>query len=383
MQFSHVRIKNWKNFRDLQFDVGPRLFIVGPNASGKSNLLDVFRFLGDIVAPGGGMAQAVEQRGGLKKVRSLFSRQHPSPSIDVKMRDGDDEWRYVLVIRQEGSGHRRVLIEEERVEKNGQVVLFRPTEEDQEDQELLTQTYLEQKVTNKGFRKIAEFFARTRYFHPVPQVIRGLTGNEIRIADPYGSDFIRQINETPKQTREARLKRVQAALQRAIPEFEKLRLEPDSMGVPHLEAAYKNWRPHAAWQNETQFSDGTLRLLGLLWTLIATPGEKSSVLLLEEPELSLHSALVSELPSVLAEARRSSKGSVQIFLSSHATEVVDDGTVNEDEVLVLVPSGDGTKGGLLSEFEGVGRYLDIGIPFSETIRSIMGGAGTPRFVLGS
>ena len=383
MQFSHVRIKNWKNFRDLQFDVGPRLFIVGPNASGKSNLLDVFRFLGDIVAPGGGMAQAVEQRGGLKKVRSLFSRQHPSPSIDVKMRDGDDEWRYVLVIRQEGSGHRRVLIEEERVEKNGQVVLFRPTEEDQEDQELLTQTYLEQKVTNKGFRKIAEFFARTRYFHPVPQVIRGLTGNEIRIADPYGSDFIRQINETPKQTREARLKRVQAALQRAIPEFEKLRLEPDSMGVPHLEAAYKNWKPHAAWQNETQFSDGTLRLLGLLWTLIATPGEKSSVLLLEEPELSLHSALVSELPSVLAEARRSSKGSVQIFLSSHATEVVDDGTVNEDEVLVLVPSGDGTKGGLLSEFEGVGRYLDIGIPFSETIRSIMGGAGTPRFVLGS
>ena len=107
------------------------------------------------------------------------------------------------------------------------------------------------------------------------------------------------------------------------------------------------------------------------------------MLLLEEPELSLHSALVSELPSVLAEARRSSKGSVQIFLSSHATEVVDDGTVNEDEVLVLVPSGDGTKGGLLSEFEGVGRYLDIGIPFSETIRSIMGGAGTPRFVLGS
>lgn len=383
MQFSHVRIKNWKNFRDLQFDVGPRLFIVGPNASGKSNLLDVFRFLGDIVAPGGGMAQAVEQRGGLKKVRSLFSRQHPSPSIDVKMRDGDDEWRYVLVIRQEGSGHRRVLIEEERVEKNGQVVLFRPTEEDQEDQELLTQTYLEQKVTNKGFREIAEFFARTRYFHPVPQVIRGLTGNEIRTADPYGSDFIRQISETHKRTREARLKRVQAALQQAVPEFEKLRLEKDSMGVPHLEAAYKNWRRHPAWQNETQFSDGTLRLLGLLWTLVATPAEKSSVLLLEEPELSLHSALVSELPSVLAEARRSAKGSVQIFLSSHAAEVVDDRTVSEDEVLVLLPGEDGTKGSLLSDCEGIEDYLDAGVPFSEIIGLLMGEEGMPRFVLGS
>ena len=382
MEFSHVRIRNWKNFRDLSFDVGHRLFIVGPNAAGKSNLLDVFRFLGDIVAPGGGMAQAVEQRGGLKKVRSLFSRQHPSPSIDVKMRDGDDEWRYVLVIRQEGSGHRRVLVEEERVEVNGKRVLKRPTKEDKEDAELLTQTYLEQKVTNKEFRKIADFFAQTRYFHPVPQVIRGLMGNEIKSSDPYGSDFIRQISETPKKTQDARLRRVQAALQKAIPEFEKLRLEKDSMGVPHLEAAYKNWRPHAAWQNETQFSDGTLRLLGLLWTLVATPAEKSSVLLLEEPELSLHSALVSKLPRLLAEARKNAKGAVQVILSSHATEVVDDDSVGAEEVLVLLPGKDGTKGSLLSDREDVECYLDIETPFSEIISILLGAEGTPSSGLG-
>lgn len=382
MEFSHVRIRNWKNFRDLSFDVGHRLFIVGPNAAGKSNLLDVFRFLGDIVAPGGGMAQAVEQRGGLKKVRSLFSRQHPSPSIDVKLRDGDDEWRYVLVIRQEGSGHRRVLVEEERVEVNGKRVLKRPTKEDKEDAELLTQTYLEQKVTNKEFRKIADFFAQIRYFHPVPQVIRGLTGNEIKSSDPYGSDFIRQISETPKKTQDARLRRVQAALQKAIPEFEKLRLEKDSMGVPHLEAAYKNWRPHAAWQNETQFSDGTLRLLGLLWTLVATPAEKSSVLLLEEPELSLHSALVSKLPRLLAEARKNAKGAVQVILSSHATEVVDDDSVGAEEVLVLLPGKDGTKGSLLSDREDVECYLDIETPFSEIISILLGAEGTPSSGLG-
>lgn len=382
MEFSHVRIRNWKNFRDLSFDVGHRLFIVGPNAAGKSNLLDVFRFLGDIVAPGGGMAQAVEQRGGLKKVRSLFSRQHSSPSIDVKLRDGDDEWRYVLVIRQEGSGHRRVLVEEERVEVNGKRVLKRPTKEDKEDAELLTQTYLEQKVTNKEFRKIADFFAQTRYFHPVPQVIRGLTGNEIKSSDPYGSDFIRQISETPKKTQDARLRRVQAALQKAIPEFEKLRLEKDSMGVPHLEAAYKNWRPHAAWQNETQFSDGTLRLLGLLWTLVATPAEKSSVLLLEEPELSLHSALVSKLPRLLAEARKNAKGAVQVILSSHATEVVDDDSVGAEEVLVLLPGKDGTKGSLLSDREDVECYLDIETPFSEIISILLGAEGTPSSGLG-
>lgn len=103
MEFSHVHIKNWKNFQDLSFDVGPRLFIVGPNAVGKSNLLDVFRFLRDIVAPGGGMVQAVDQRGGYRKIQSLFGRRAPYPRIDVSMRDGDDTWRYVLVIECEKS----------------------------------------------------------------------------------------------------------------------------------------------------------------------------------------------------------------------------------------------------------------------------------------
>ena len=297
------------------------------------------------------------------------------------MRDGEDEWRYVLVIRQENAGHRRVLVEEERVEFNGTILLNRPDENDNADAELLTQTYLEQKVTNKKFRKIADFLAQTRYFHPVPQVIRGLVGSDIRSSDPYGSDFIRQISETPKRTQEARLKRVQSALKLAIPEFQDIRLKQDSMGVPHLEAAYKNWPAHAAWQNETQFSDGTLRLLGLLWTLTATPAEKCSLLLLEEPELSLHSALVSQLPEVLAEARRNAKGMVQVILSSHAAEVVDDDTVAPDEVLVLLPGKDGTKGCLLSDHEDAELYLEIETPFSEIISVLLGAEGTPSFKL--
>jgi hypothetical protein len=52
-------------------------------------------------------------------------------------------------------------------------------------------------------------------------------------------------------------------------------------GRPHLEAIYDHWRPGAGKQKEDQFSDGTLRLIGLLWSL----QEGDSLLLLEEPEL--------------------------------------------------------------------------------------------------
>jgi hypothetical protein len=86
------------------------------------------------------------------------------------------------------------------------------------------------------------------------------------------------------------LKRIQAALSVAVPSFEQLRFKKDEMGRPHVEARYKHFRPNAGWQTEEQFSDGTLRLIGLLWSLL----EGNSMLLLEEPEISLNDAIVEQ-----------------------------------------------------------------------------------------
>ncbi len=60
-----MNLKNWKNFwAPGPINLTRRLFLVGPNASGKSNLLDVFRFLLDLSVPGGGLQQAVSTGGG-------------------------------------------------------------------------------------------------------------------------------------------------------------------------------------------------------------------------------------------------------------------------------------------------------------------------------
>jgi len=62
MRITHVTAHNWRNFKRLEFPIENRLFVVGPNASGKSNLLDLFRFLGDVAGAGGGRAGASQQR---------------------------------------------------------------------------------------------------------------------------------------------------------------------------------------------------------------------------------------------------------------------------------------------------------------------------------
>lgn len=55
MIISRVVLKNWRNFRHVDVSLRPRAFLVGPNAAGKSNFLDVFRFLRDIVRDGRGL----------------------------------------------------------------------------------------------------------------------------------------------------------------------------------------------------------------------------------------------------------------------------------------------------------------------------------------
>jgi predicted ATPase len=89
LRFKHLHLENWRNFTGVDVEFQKRVFLIGPNASGKSNLLDVFRFLNDIVSVGGGFQDAVGRRGGVSRLRSLAARRYPD--IVVRVRVGGEE----------------------------------------------------------------------------------------------------------------------------------------------------------------------------------------------------------------------------------------------------------------------------------------------------
>lgn len=367
MQITHVTVDNWRNFKHLDVAISRRLIVVGPNASGKSNFLDLFRFLGELAEPGGGLASAVARRGGFGKIRSLFARNNRSGRIEIKiaLADGDDLWTYFLSVKSEGKGRHRALVHEEKVTFNEKVLLSRPNAQDITDPELLTQTHLEQISTNRKFRPVYERLGLTTYLHLVPQIIRDPRRATDTVNDPFGGDFIAQMNTVNSTTRTAWLRRMQVALQAAVPQFESLSIDVDSAGRPHLKAGYRNWRSTLANQTEADFSDGTLRLIGLLWALVKIPSQ-GGTLLLEEPELSLSSEVVRVLPSVLAQAQRSKDA--QIILTTHAPELIDDEGVDPSEVLVLQVSDDGSAGFVLTERPDLVDDINDGIPASDAIR---------------
>lgn len=338
MRLTALRLENWRNFRRVEIPLARRVFLVGPNAAGKSNLLDAVRFLRDVADPRGGLQQAVDRRHGVSQVRCLHARQHSDVVLDVEMETEDGAWRYRLEFNQDNN--RRPFVRRESVWKGGEEILSRPDGSDAKDAQLLTQTHLEQVNTNRAFRPVSEFLARIRYLHLVPQLVRDRDRYVGRESDPYGGDFLDQLAKMEKEqnrTFTSRLKRITKALRVAVPNLEELRLERDVRGLPHLQGLYEHWRPKAGWQNEDQFSDGTLRLMGLLWSLL----DGTAPLLLEEPELSLHAAVVPFLPSMMWQIGR--KSGRQTIVSTHSAEMLSDESIAADEVLMLLPSKDGTQ----------------------------------------
>lgn len=362
LRITRLRLQNWLNFTDVEVKLARRAFFVGPNASGKSNLLDALRFVRDLVTIGGGLQEAVRARGGIAAIRCLAARRFPEVSIDIDVGTEAEPamWEYELAFTAEPGKNRLPRLRKERIRGNSQVLLDRPDTADEGDPERRRQTAVEQISANKDFRELSSFFSTIRYLHVVPQIIRD-SRRGVGKDDPFGGDLLERINSTSPKRREARLKRMQQALKVAVPQLSELQLETDEKGAPHLKAKYQHWRPQGAWQREAQFSDGTLRLLGLIWAL----QEAGGPLLLEEPELSLHPAVVRVLPSMIHRATRGSGR--QIFLTTHSADLLQDEGIGLDEVHLLVPGDNGTSIETGASIDDVRRMVEEGVPLGEAM----------------
>jgi predicted ATPase len=348
MLISKLKLQNWRNFKKIEVALRERVFVIGPNAAGKSNLLDVFRFLRDVAqSKGGGLQRAVASRGGMTKVRCLLARRDPEVLIEVELSERVDTppvWRYTLAFRTEGKGKQRVMVSKEKVVdlRTTKVLLDRPDSKDKLDPERLTETALEQVNANQAFREIAQFFGPLTYLHMVPQLLKyaELGASSLLEGDPFGQSFLERIAKTAERTRNARLIKIEAALQACVPNMRQLQFRRDAItGAPHLEALYEHWRPDAGWQREDQFSDGTLRLLGIMWSLL----DGDSLLLLEEPELSLNESIVRQIPALLWQMQRKAKYRRQVFVTTHSEALLEHSSVDPRDVLRLEPSGEGTR----------------------------------------
>jgi len=317
------------------------------------------------VTEGGGLNKAVEVRGRLPRVRSLFARSNSTIEIAVDVVIAESTWRYELAFTHRTLQNPVPVISREKVSKltqqRSEIILERPDAEDRVDAERLRQTAIQQVTANQKFRELAEFFRNVSYIHVVPHLMReGINAPLTAIGeDPFGRDLLNRIRSCSSKLRRGRLTRIEKVLHVVTPELEELSLVQDEEGRPHLQAKFKHWRPQGAYQRETQFSDGTLRLIGLLWAL----QEKSSPLLLEEPELSLHAAIVRRLAPFIYRAQRNHGR--QVLLSTHSVDLLADEGISADELLLVQPGDNGSEVIPAASISEIKQLMQASIPASD------------------
>lgn len=368
MRFQELRLRNWRNFGNVNFELTNRVFIIGANAAGKSNLLDVFRFLKDVTT--NGLQKAVNARGGIKKLRYLNARNQNYIEVFVRLTDDREEnsveWTYTLQFNSAGGSHenRDINIKLEKITCGSEILEDRRY---QDGDYLSNQfTYLEQPAMNTKYRALYECFRGISYVNIIPQLIRESDSfvQSGAAEDFYGRNLLESISAAPKKSRDAKLKIINKILKLTVPQFSDLNYTQDEKGRPHLQVKYEHFRPQGAYQREDQFSDGTLRLLGIIWAILDGTG----VLLLEEPELYLHSEIVKQLPMFIANAQKSKiVKNRQVIISSHSFDLLDTDTVDLDEIMVLESGKEGTVVKKASESEAARAKIAAGYTPAEAV----------------
>ena len=372
MIISKIELFNWKNFHRCEVGVQERCFVVGANAAGKSNFIDALRFLRDVAKQGGGLQTAVRVRGGITKIRCLAAREQSNVKLAIELSESDSRelcWHYELNFKHTGGGIRenQVKIVSEKVfsGREQRYVLDRSAETLGEDEETLKYTYLEQPNANKEFRVIQQFLQNVEYLNVVPQMVRESASSSYSgdKEDYYGRNFLKRLALLNDNTRRSYFRKINEFLKLAVPQLEELSFVKDEIGVPHLEARYVHWRTRGSKQQEMQFSDGTLRLIGFLFALIDSNG----VLLLEEPEINLHPGIVAQFPEFIAKIQRVKKGGRQVFITTHSYDILSNEGIAPEEVLLLTNSPEGTEVEVLSNVEKAKNILAAGFSMADVV----------------
>ena len=385
MIIKRIRLQNWKNFQDATVELTHRVFIVGPNASGKSNLLDAVRFMRDIVKKGGGFQRAVEYRGGLSRIRCVAADPTSDVALELHLAQNEDEpvhWIYRLAFNDDArfvAETERIgvtargleisseaMITEEKVWRlsAGRWILDRSPDSAEEDSETIRFTHLEQPSSNKEFREIHHFFRDAAYLHVIPQLVRDTDAYHLKTGreDYYGKTLLQKIAATPEGKRKERLKTIGGVLNAFLPWCDDIEMVPDDDGEPHLRLPCEGPRESKHLQ-ESQLSDGTLRMIGLMWALL----DGKETVLLEEPELHLHTAIIRKLPEMISILQRSGQETRQVLITTHSFDLLSDDGIGADEVVILRTGADSTQIQRADNVETIKKYLDAGFSMAEAV----------------
>jgi predicted ATPase len=338
MLITRLTLKKILSFNDATVALGPLNVLIGPNAVGKSNLIEVISLL---QAAPASVATAILRGGGVRQWIWLGDRV-PSPIAKVSCELGlAEEVRYELEFSEDSSGF--VILREQVGNAIGPYLnrAFNGVEFGPEAEKLLkplpggiivppSESILSQfknPADPTPITKIGQQFARIRIFRefrsgPQSGARHGVSTSAPRDALADGGDnlalVLNQLDFLGVH------EKIRIYLRRFCERFEDVKVDVGE----GLARTFLREAGLAEMLSAIRMSDGTLKFLSLLAVLFhPTP---PPLMCIEEPEVGLHPDALQLVAEALVEA----SDSMQIVVTTHSEALVDALTDRPDSVLV-------------------------------------------------
>jgi predicted ATPase len=365
-----IEVKGFRSLADVTLELGGLTVLIGRNNTGKTNLLDVLKFLSE--AAQGKLSDAVQKRGGMRSL--LFSRPDGTRgqelsievgfvgvSCDVGPLKNGKPWRYSFSLREQRETYAiareevagvdlRGELKRRAAESAGVAVISLPPEAvgpapaaayDAAELAVSQRQCLPENSPGQWGAWAAGPWARrcVVYGYPIletgpeaavrkPQVLRPET-----LVSPDGSNLA-SVLYTLQSAGEhaAAYNDMCATLSAAFPEFEELRFPPEGGDGRIL----LRWREKGQKVGHSSFdlSDGTLSFL-FLAALATAPGAPNPpfVFCIDEPEVGLHPHAIR----LVAEMLQAAAERTQLVVATHSPILVDG---LKPEQVVIVEKGE-------------------------------------------
>ena len=330
-----MSVRNYRALADVQIELHPINVVFGPNGAGKSTLLDSLYFFRDCAIRGVEVASSErghgigilwDGAGALEDERISIALANDDVSYELSFSlsagrlDPYPRERLVstsqaepLIKRKRGSD--KADLYNANIEQAVQVSLREPDK-------LSLSLFLNFNARNEEAADLDRLlhFVRlynSRSFHIWPLKRRGSeSSHQVRLWDVGNNAWSVLRNLQDRRNVDDRYDRIMKYMAEAFPAFDGIVLEqtgPTSVYASFLEKGRRY--PVYAFGA----SDGYMQLL-LLLTALFSEGDRESILLFDEPEVSLHPwALVVFARAVKEAARQWSK---QVFLATHSPVLI-------------------------------------------------------------
>jgi len=332
-----VRIRNYKCVDQAAVSLEPFTLLVGPNGSGKSNFIDCLAFVQECLAES--IELAFKNRGGINAVRRK-SGGHPTHigiGLSLYLHDGGMA-DYGFEIAAEKAGGFRVAREScRRRPFMGPEAAFEVV-----DGEFIKEIAgIRPKVSpdrlalfaasaTEEFRPVFDFLTSMRFYSVAPERLRELQdpdpGVYLKRDGSNAAAVLKQVKQAGGgNDRYARLCRLLSRVvkglssveYRPVGQKETLQFRQD-VGLAHP------WRFDAL-----NMSDGTLRALGLLLAVYQVG--KASVVAVEEPEATVHPAVMEVIVDVLVDASNDR----QVLVTTHSPDILEHKGIRDSQIRVV------------------------------------------------